>query len=271
MSEAVQTYAEPEAAGAPARVRRTARTGELTGPTAGLAPGFVQANLVILPRTAALDFLTYCQRNPKPCPLLGVSEPGDPALPGLGADIDVRSDLPGYRVFRDGELVERRRDVAGLWRDDLVAFALGCSFSWEEALIEEGIPLRHVERNANVSMYRTSLQTRAAGRFAGELVVSMRPLQPHDAIRAIQITSRFPLSHGAPVHFGDPGEIGIADLDRPDWGDPTDFEPGEVPVFWACGVTPQVAIRNAGVDLCITHEPGSMLVTDLSNAETAVL
>jgi len=260
-----------DGAGDAAAVRRDARAGRLTSTTAGRALGFAQANLVILPQRFALDFLTYCQRNPKPCPLVGLSEAGDPALPTLGRDIDVRSDLPAYRVFRDGELVERRTNIAELWREDFVAFALGCSFSWEEALLDEGIPLRHVARAANVSMYRTSIATQPAGPFGGDLVVSMRPFATAHAIRAIQLTSRFPSSHGAPVHFGDPRQIGIADLAQPDYGDPTDVEAGEVPVFWACGVTPQVAIRNAGVDLCITHEPGCMLVTDLPNAGTAVL
>jgi uncharacterized protein YcsI (UPF0317 family) len=256
---------------APGSVRARIRAGQLTSPTAGYARGYVQANLVIMPERSAFDFLRYCQRNPKPCPLLAVGEPGDPRLPALGDDVDVRSDLPGYRVFENGSLTERRHDIADLWRDDLVAFAIGCSFSWEEALMAEGLPLRHVDQGANVSMYRTNIPTAPSGAFEGDLVVSMRPFRPAAAIRAIQITSRFPLSHGAPVHFGDPGAIGVADLARPDYGDPTEIGADETPVFWACGVTPQVAIRNAGVGLCITHEPGCMLITDLSNAGTAVV
>jgi uncharacterized protein YcsI (UPF0317 family) len=255
----------------PAHLRRAIRAGELTGSTAGLAPGYLQANLVILPEAEAFDFLRYCERNPKPCPLLAVGEPGDPALPALGGDIDVSRDLPGYRVFRNGELSERRGDVADLWRDDLVAFAIGCSFSWEEELLAQGIPLRHVAERRNVAMYVTDRSTEPSGRFAGNLVVSMRPFAPADAIRAIQITTRFPKAHGAPVHFADPGAIGIGDLAKPDFGEANRIEAGEVPVFWACGVTPQVAIRQAGVELCITHEPGCMLITDLSNAGTAVL
>jgi uncharacterized protein YcsI (UPF0317 family) len=265
------TKREALANATPAAVRARIRAGELAAPTAGYARGFVQANLAVLPQRSAFDFLRYCQRNPKPCPLLAVGEPGDPRLPGLGADVDVRGDLPGYRVFENGTLSARRQDITDLWRDDFVAFAIGCSFSWEEALMAEGIALRHVDRGGNVSMYRTSLPTAVSGAFSGDLVVSMRPFRPADAIRAIQITSRFPLSHGAPVHFGDPSAIGIADLARPDYGDPTEIKADEVPVFWACGVTPQVAIRNAGVELCITHEPGCMLITDLSNAGTSVV
>lgn len=256
-----------EAAAARARIR----AGEHTGQTAGLAPGYVQGNVVILPRDMAHDFLAYCHRNPKPCPLLATSEPGDPALPQLGEDIDIRTDVPRYRVFRDGEFVEEATDIRHLWRDDLVTFILGCSFSFEEALLQEGISLRHIEQGTTVSMYRTSIPTVPAGPFSGPTVVSMRPLRPADAIRAIQITSRFPAVHGAPVHLGDPSLIGIEDINRPDWGDPTDVRDDELPVFWACGVTPQAAIARARPPLCITHKPGHMLITDLRNSHLAVL
>ena len=252
-------------------IRQRIRRGEVTGHTSGLAPGCVQGNVVILPAGLASDFLRFCQANPKPCPLLAVSEPGDPALPALGADIDMRSDVPRYRVFRHGELVEEPTDIGHLWRDDLVSFILGCSFSFEWALLEDGLPLKHQICGGNVPMYRTAIQTAPAGRFHGPLVVSMRPFRPADAIRAIQITSRFPGVHGAPVHIGKPELIGIRDLSRPDWGDAVEVAEDELPVFWACGVTPQAVIAEAKPDFCITHAPGSMLITDLKNSQLAIL
>jgi uncharacterized protein YcsI (UPF0317 family) len=254
-----------------ADVRRRARAGELTGPTAGLAPGSVQANLVVLPNELAHDFLRFAQANPKPCPVLAVSEAGDPRLLALGADLDVRTDLPRYRVWRHGELVAEPADVREVWRDDLVSFAIGCSFSFEEALAGEGIEIRHLSCGTNVPMYRTSIPCVPAGPFRGPLVVSMRPLRPADAIRAIQITSRFPAVHGAPVHIGMPERIGIADLARPDYGDAVPVQDGELPVFWACGVTPQAVIASVRPEFCITHAPGCMLVTDLRNASLASL
>lgn len=252
-------------------VRRAARSGRLADHTVGAAPPYVQGNVVILPRAHAYDFLLYCQRNPKPCPLLAVGDAGDPRLPSLGADLDIRSDVPRYRVWRDGKLAGEPTDITALWRDDFVSFVLGCSFSFEQALIAAGVPLRHVERGDNVAMFRTSIATRSAGPFSGPLVVTMRPFSPADAIRAVQITSRFPNVHGAPVHLGEPGRIGIADLNRPDYGDPVEVEPGEVPVFWACGVTPQAALMAARLPLAITHAPGCMLVTDLLNEYLAAL
>ncbi len=250
-------------------VRRAVRSGRHAHHTVGAAPPYVQGNVVILPRALAYDFLLYCQRNPKPCPLLAVGDAGDPRLPGLGIDLDIRTDVPRYRVWRDGELVGEPTDIRELWRDDLVAFVLGCSFSFEYALVSAGVPLRHVERGDNVAMFRTNIPTVPAGPFRGPLVVSMRPFRPGDAIRAVQITSRFPSVHGAPVHLGDPKAIGIEDLDRPDYGDPIDVLPGEIPVFWACGVTPQAALMAARPPLCITHAPGCMLVTDLLNEQLA--
>jgi uncharacterized protein YcsI (UPF0317 family) len=244
-------------------MRRRIRDGHIVGQTSGLAPGFVQGNLVVLPQAYAAEFLLYCQRNPKPCPVLAVGDPGDPALSALGEDLDVRSDVPMYRIWRDGVLVEETHDATRHWRGDLVSFVLGCSFSFEQALIGEGIRLRHVEQGRNVAMYRTSVPTASAGRFSGPLVVSMRPMRAADAIRAIQVTSRYPAVHGAPVHFGDPSLIGIGDLSRPDFGDPVEILDDEVPVFWACGVTPQAAVAAAKPELCITHSPGSMLITDL--------
>lgn len=252
-----------------AEARRIIRAGGWTGHTSGTAPSYVQANLAILPAALAGDFLRFCQRNPKPCPLLAVGEPGDPRLPALAEDLDIRSDVPAYRIWRKGELVEEVGDIGAYWRDDLVSFAIGCSFSFEQALIDAGIPLRHVQEGRNVAMYRSRIQTVPAGVFRGPMVVSMRPMSAMHAIRAIQVTSRLPAVHGAPVHLGDPALIGIADLQRPDFGDPVAVLPGELPVFWACGVTPQAAIMEAKPEFCITHAPGKMLVTDLLDRDLA--
>jgi uncharacterized protein YcsI (UPF0317 family) len=246
-------------------VRQAARSGRLHGHTSGLAREQVQANLAILPASLAGDFLRFCQRNPKPCPLLAVSEPGQHLLDELGEDLDIRTDLPRYRVWQHGELVAEPTDLRGFWRDDLVTFALGCSFSFEHGLLAAGIPLRHVHQGRNVAMYRTNIATRSAGPFHGPLVVSMRPMKAADAIRAVQITARVPEVHGAPIHLGDPALIGIGDLARPDYGDAVAVLPDELPVFWACGVTPQSAIATARPAFCITHAPGHMLVTDRLN------
>ena len=254
-----------------AAARRAIRAGDFSGPTAGLAPGNVQANLVVLPQALAHDFLRFAQANPKPCPVLAVSEPGDPRLPSLGIDLDIRSDLPRYRVWRRGELVAEPTDLFAAWRDDLVTFALGCSFSFEAALVEEGIELRHITCGSNLPMYRTNIPCTPAGPFHGPLVVSMRPLKPREAIRAVQITARFPAVHGAPVHLGLPEAIGIRDLASPDYGDAVPVHADELPVFWACGVTPQAVIAEVRPEFCITHAPGAMLVTDLRNAQLAGL
>ena len=251
------------------RVRGAIRRGEWTRHTSGLADELVQGNVVILPRALADDFQLYCQRNPKPCPVLAIGAPGDPSLPALGEGIDIRSDLPRYRVWRHGELIDEPTDIGTLWRDDLVSFVIGCSFSFEQALIQAGMRLRHVDEGRNVAMYRTRLATTPAGPFAGPMVVSMRPLKAVDAERAAQITSRFPDVHGAPVHVGDPALIGIEDLSRPDYGDAVAVQPDEVPVFWACGVTPQAAIAQARPAFCITHAPGAMLITDFLNRQLA--
>ncbi len=249
--------------------RRLIRAGEHTGHTAAMAPAFVQGNLCILPSAYATDFADFCRRNPKPCPLIGMSAAGDPRLPDLGADLDIRTDVPCYRVYHDGRLVDEPTDISTYWRDDLVSFVLGCSYSFEQPLIEDGIRLRHVERGDNVSMYKTNIDTVAAGPFSGKMVVSMRPLYPSEAIRAIEITSRFPRVHGAPIHMGFPEQIGISDLEVPLAGDPPRMADGEIPVFWACGVTPQVVVEEARPSLCITHKPGSMIITDLKNRELA--
>jgi uncharacterized protein YcsI (UPF0317 family) len=249
----------------PREVRLAIRRRRHTGHTAGLAPGHVQGNLCILPREYADEFREFCERNPKPCPLIGMSAPGDPRIPALGADLDIRTDVPKYRVYEHGVLKEEAADLKALWRDDLVSFVLGCSFSFEEALMEAGLRLRYVDEGRNVPMYRTSVDTTPAGRFRGKLVVSMRPFKAADAIRAIEITSRYPRVHGAPVHIGFPEEIGINDLDRPWAGDATEIKDDELPLFWACGVTPQSVVLDAKPSLCITHAPGHMLVTDLRN------
>jgi uncharacterized protein YcsI (UPF0317 family) len=244
-------------------VRAAIREGRFRGQTGGLAPGYLQGNVAILPAALALDFARFCQRNPKPCPLVGVSDTGDPMLPTLGRDIDIRTDVPSYNIYRNGALAEQRSQIDDLWQDDSVAFILGCSFSFEEALAAADVPLRHVETNRTVPMYRTSIACVPAGPFRGDTVVSMRPMTPADAIRAVEVTSRYPMTHGTPLHIGDPAEIGIADIDRADWGDAVEIRQNEIPVFWACGVTPQNVVLGAGLELCITHTPGSMLITDL--------
>ena len=253
----------------PSAVRAACRNGSWTAPTPGLAPGFAQANLAILPAAEAADFLLFCQRNPKPCPLLDVTSPGDWIPHRAAPDADIRTDLPSYRVWRRGELTAELTDIRDLWRDDLVAFLIGCSFTFEAALVRAGVPVRHLELGCNVPMYRTNVPCVPAGKFHGPLVVSMRPLTPADAIRAVQITSRYPSVHGAPVHWGQPDAIGIRDLSRPDFGDPVPVHPGEEPVFWACGVTPQSVVMATRPDFCITHSPGCMFVTDLRDEELA--
>ena len=253
------------ATAAPARLRRIFRSGAYRGTTANMANGYTQGNLAILPASHALDFARFCQRNPKPCPMVGVSDTGDPMIRTLGEDIDIRSDIPSYNIYRDGVLEGSRADIKEYWRDDSVAFVLGCSFSFEEALSQGGIPLRHMEIERTVPMYKTSIELVRSGPFGGGMVVSMRPMSMEEAIRASVITARFPHTHGMPVHIGDPSAIGIGDLDAPDWGEPTEFRGAEVPVFWACGVTPQNAIREAGIPLVLTHTPGSMLITDISS------
>jgi uncharacterized protein YcsI (UPF0317 family) len=263
MSTPHATQGKPDESSSAQSVRRAARSGALSTHTSGLASAYAQGNLVILPQAHAGDFLRFCQANPKPCPLLGVSEVGDPALPALGADLDIRTDLPRYRVWRNGELVDEPADVRALWRDDMVSFVIGCSFTFEHALMAEGIALRHVTQGRNVAMFRTSIATTPAGPFHGPMVVTMRPLRAADAIRAVQISSRFPAVHGAPVHIGDPALIGIRSLADPDYGDAVEVMPDELPVFWACGVTPQAALAASKLPLAITHAPGAMLVTDL--------
>lgn len=250
-----------------ADVRLACRRRDFQGPTPGLALGYVHANLVILPRDWAFDFLLFCQRNPKPCPLLDVTEPGDPEPKTAAPGSDLRTDLPAYRVWKNGELVEEPTDIARHWRNDLVAFVIGCSFTFENALLDAGIPVRHIEQGVNVPMYRTNIACKPAGRFRGPMVVSMRPLIAAQAVKATQICSRFPRAHGAPIHFGDPSAIGIRDIAKPDFGDAVEIRAGEVPVFWACGVTPQAALMEAKPPFAITHKPGHMFLTDLNDTD----
>ncbi|NQV28180.1 MAG: putative hydro-lyase [Rhodopirellula sp.] len=249
----------------PEAVRRACRSGELTTQTSGLAPGFAQANLVILPRDDADDFRQFCKLNPKPCPMLEVTKPGQFSLSRLANEADLRTDLPSYRVWRDGVLTDELTDITSLWNDDLVSFLIGCSFTFEAALIKNGIPVRHVELGRNVPMFQTNLACQPAGKFHGPLVVSMRPLKPAHAILAVQITSQFPDVHGAPIHIGLPHEIGITDLQKPDFGDAVPVAADELPVFWACGVTPQAALMAARPTFAITHSPGCMFVSDLKD------
>jgi uncharacterized protein YcsI (UPF0317 family) len=256
----------------PIELRHKIRSGEFTSNTSGYSPGYVQGNLCILPADYANEFLQFCQANPRPCPLIGMAaSPGDYRIAKLGEDLDIRSDIPSYRIFENGTLVDEVNEVSKLWREDLVSFVLGCSFSFEEALIADGLEVRNVTEGVNVPMYRTNIDCASAGRFSGKMVVSMRPMKAADAIRAIQICTRFPAVHGAPIHFGDPAEIGVNDIDNPDFGDAVTIQPGEVPLFWACGVTPQVAVEQARPPFCITHSPGCMLVTDLPNSHLAIM
>ena len=248
-------------------VRQLVRAEQLDGPTPGLAPGFVQANLVIVPKNLAFDFLLFCQRNPKPCPLLEVIDAGNTEPIETALHADVRTDVPRYCVYRNGNVIDEPSHLQQWWRDDLVTFLLGCSFTFENALIQRNVPVRHLEQDRNVPMYRTSIACASAGTFAGTMVVSMRPMTPAQALTATQICQRIPLAHGAPIHFGEPGEIGIVDVNKPDFGDPVEIRSGEVPVFWACGVTPQVVGMQSKPELLITHKPGHMLVTDLRDVD----
>ncbi|MDA1256955.1 MAG: putative hydro-lyase [Chloroflexi bacterium] len=255
-----------------AEARAEFRQNRLVQPTSGMAPGFVQANLAILPRDSAFEFLLFCQRNPKPCPVIEVIEAGnvEPSISAPGADI--RTDIPKYRVYRNGEMTEEPLDLKSVWRDDLVSFLLGCSFSFEHALIENGIALPHWETDKGVSMFRTSIETTPAGPFSGPMVVSMRWVPQNKVVRAVQATTRFPNTHGAPVHVGDPAAIGIDDPTKPDFGDAWEpANPSDVPVFWACGVTPQAVAMASKPPLMITHAPGHMFLTDLKDEDLAII
>lgn len=249
----------------PREVRRRIRNGEITGQTSGMCPGYAQANLVILPKALAYDFLLFTQRNPASCPVLEVTDAGERGLKVLAEDADIASDLPKYRVYEKGVMTGEYTDVVSFWRDDFVSFLIGCSFSFEAALLEAGVPVRQIEEHVNVPMYLTNIQCAPAGIFHGNMVVSMRPVPYDKVVRAVTVTAGMPRVHGAPIHIGDPSVIGIRDLGRPDFGDRVTVKEGEVPVFWPCGVTPQAAVMSAKPDFVITHSPGHMFITDMKN------
>jgi uncharacterized protein YcsI (UPF0317 family) len=255
----------------PSDLRIRFRKNELIQPTSGMAGGFTQANLAIMKKDLAFDFLLFCQRNPKPCPVLDVTEPGSPVPSSVAPEADLRFDIPKYRIYKQGELVEEVLDIGTYWEDDMVAFLLGCSFTFEQALLNNGIPVRHIEENCNVAMYKTNIPCIRAGRFEGPTVVSMRPIPEKDVVRAVQVTSRFPAVHGAPIHIGNPEAIGIRNIDKPDFGDAVTIKKGEVPVFWACGVTPQAVAMQVKPDIMITHAPGHMFITDMRDEQFGVL
>lgn len=250
--------------------RRSYRLG-LSQPTAGIAPGFTQCNMISLPRDWAWDFLLYAQRNPKPCPVLDVTDPGSHRT-ALAPDADLRTDIPGYRIWRDGVLSEEVTDATAHWAEypDLVTFLIGCSFTFETPLQQAGIEVRHISQGCNVPMYLTNRACRPAGRLHGQMVVSMRPIPADRVAEAAMISGRTPAVHGAPVHIGAPEDLGIHDLSRPDFGDPVDIRPGEIPVFWACGVTPQAAVMASKPPFAITHAPGYMFITDVPDTHWQV-
>ena len=245
----------------PAQARALFRTTDVAT-TAGFSAGFAQANLIALDKKYAFDFLLFAQRNPKPCPLLGVLEPGQVSSPLLEGG-DIRTDIPSYRVFSHGSLIDEPTDATAYWTEDTVAFVIGCSFTFEQALVDNGVPVAHIEQGVNVPMYLTNIDCEPAGVFSGKMVVSMRPIPAGLVADAVRITSRYPAVHGAPVHVGEPGLIGIDDLGAPDFGDAVDIPAGWVPVFWACGVTPQSIVMHSKPELAICHSPGKMLITDV--------
>jgi len=256
---------------APRQVRKLIRDGKWDGHTAGLARGYAQANLAILPQSLAFDFLLFCQRNPKPCPVLEVTEPGNPILSQIAKGADVRTDIPRYRIYKKGKYVAEVENIKEYWRQDLVAFLIGCSYTFENALLNANIPLRHIQHGTGVPVYITNVQCKPAGIFSGPMVVSMRPIPEHLVVRAVQVTSRFPATHGAPVHIGDPKKIGISNLKKMNWGDKPQMETGDIPVFWACGVTPQAVAMQAKPELMITHTAGYMFISDIRDEELAAL
>ena len=255
----------------PSEVRQLIREGKIDFQTSGMCNGFAQANMAVLPKDLAFDFLLFTQRNQKPCPVLDVTEPGSPVPRLIAPNADLRNDIPRYRIYKKGELTDEVTNLDNYWRDDLVAFLLGCSFSFEGPMLDAGLDVRHITDNHNVPMYITNIECVPAGVFHGPMVVSMRPMKPKDAVRAVQVTSRMPFVHGAPIHFGDPEAIGIKDISKPDFGDASLIKPGEVPVFWACGVTPQAVAMAVKPEFMITHAPGHMFISDVPNADLSVL
>jgi len=253
----------------PGRFRDQVRQGKWQKSTNGVCPGYVQANLVILPSQYALDFTIFCLRNPQPCPIIEILEPGNPIVQEVSANADIRTDLPKYCVFKDSTLVEDRTDITDLWRDDFVTFLIGCSYTFEEALVRGGVPVKNYLQQRDPGVYVTSVVCRPAGIFEGPMVVSMRPVPGHLVSRAVQITSRFPKAHGAPVHVGDGKSIGIGQLDKVDFGEPPELEADDVPVFWGCGITPQLVAMRSRIPFMITHKPCHMFVTDVKIEEMA--
>ena len=251
----------------PREFRSAVRAGNWTASTAGVCMGHAQANLAILPAKQAMDFLVFANRNPKPCPIIEVFEPGRPEPVYSAPGADIRTDLPKYRVYRRGHLEEERSDIVDLWQDDFVSFLIGCSFSFEKALLDAGVPVRHIELGRNVPMYITNIQCRPAGIFHGPMVVSMRPIPGGAVARAVEVTAAMHAVHGAPIHVGSPEAIGITDINRPDFGDSVPIRNGEIPVFWACGVTPQAAALAAKPEIMITHAPGHMFITDVRDRD----
>ena len=251
----------------PREFRSAVRAGNWTASTAGVCMGHAQANLAILPAKQAMDFLVFANRNPKPCPIIEVFEPGRPEPVYSAPGADIRTDLPKYRVYRRGHLEEERSDIVDLWQDDFVSFLIGCSFSFEKALLDAGVPVRHIELGRNVPMYITNIQCRPSGIFHGPMVVSMRPIPGGAVARAVEVTAAMHAVHGAPIHVGSPEAIGITDINRPDFGDSVPIRNGEIPVFWACGVTPQAAAVAAKPEIMITHAPGHMFITDVRDRD----
>ncbi len=251
---------------APSEVRRLIRSGEIAGQTSGMCGGYAQANLCILPKELAYDFLLFCMRNPKPCPILEVGDTGSPAIKKMAANADVRTDFPKYRIWKNGVLEKEISDISEYWRNDFVYFLIGCSFSFESELLEAGIPVRHIEEGKNVPMFNTSIKLESAGIFSGNMVVSMRPI-PHDmVVKAVNVTAAMPRVHGAPIQIGNPEQIGIENILLPDYGDSVTIKDNELPVFWPCGVTPQNAVMNSKPPIAITHAPGHMFITDVKNS-----
>ncbi|MGV7224632.1 MAG: putative hydro-lyase [Nitrospinales bacterium] len=257
-------------AASPQQLRQLIRNRKWTTPTSGAASGYLQANLVMLPAKEAFNFLLFCVRNPKPCPILDVLEPGQ-VEPLIAPGADLRKDLPRYKIFEQGEFKTDTEDVSDSFNENMVSFLLGCSFSFENAMLAAGLPIRNLEEGKNVSMYTTNKRCTPAGPFSAPLVVTMRPMKPAQAVRAVQVTTRFHLTHGAPVHLGDPEKIGIRNLAAPDFGDAVTIQSGEIPVFWACGVTSQLAATSAPLSRVITHAPGHMFVSDLKDEDLTIL
>lgn len=251
----------------PDEIRQLIRRKQITGPTAGMCGGYAQANLCVLPKEYAYDFLLFAMRNPKSCPILEVSDVGSRSLKKIAKDTDIATDIPKYRVWENGELKGEYTDVSEFWRDDLVSFLIGCSFSFESELLEAGIEVRHITEGCNVPMYLTNVECEPAGMFHGKMVVSMRPIPYDQIVKAVTVTEQLPSVHGTPIHIGDPSVIGIKDIQKPDFGDMVTINPGEVPVFWCCGVTPQSIVMNSKPSFCITHAPGHMFITDVKNVE----